>query len=203
MPTLTGLGERAHLVRPEIDLDTHARDVANVFQFEELNRVILVGHSYGGMVITAAAELIADRLAHMVYLDAFVPQDGQSLADLVPPERAQVFNQMREQGGESWRMPPFPLEAFGLFEPEDLKWVGAHLVPHPLGTFTTKVRLTSKVAAAVPKTYIYCNKPAMGFFENMSALARSRKWNHHVVATGHDAMVTAPKEVAQILLGAA
>src|SRR4029450_13175141 len=105
-PTLTGLGERAHLANPDIDLATHIQDVVSVLEFEDLKRVVLVGHSYGGMVITGVAERTAERLNHLVYLDAFVPRDGQSVADLVSPELAASFEEGVRLSGDGWRIPP-------------------------------------------------------------------------------------------------
>src|SRR5713101_7446751 len=108
-PTLTGLGARAHSYTAPIDLDTHIEDVVSVLQYEDLHEVVLVGHSYGGMVITGAAERAAERLAHLCYLDAFVPEDGQALADLVGPElRARMQTALQTQS-DGWRLPPFPV----------------------------------------------------------------------------------------------
>jgi len=198
-PTLTGLGERSHLAGPEIDLHTHIRDVVNVLEYEDLRQVILVGHSYGGMVITGVSELAADRLAHVVYLDAFVPQDGQALADLVAPQfRENARQQAQAAGG---LLPPFPVEQYGVFADADVRWVGPKLVPHPFKAMITPVRLTGTAAAALPRTYIYCNDPAMGFFEAFAERTRTGKgWRYRELATGHDAMVTMPRELTTLLL---
>jgi pimeloyl-ACP methyl ester carboxylesterase len=198
-PTLTGLGERAHLVNPNIDLQTHIQDVVNVLEYEDLRKVILVGHSYGGMVITGVTEKAADRLAHVVYLDAFVPQHGQALVDLVAPQfREGVQQQAQTAGG---LLPPFPVEQYGVFAESDVRWVGPKLVPHPFKTLTTPVQLTSPAAAVLPRTYIYCNNPAMGFFEMFAERTRTEtSWRYRELATGHDAMVTMPRELVSLLL---
>ena len=198
-PTLTGLGERSHLAGPGIDLHTHIRDVVNVLEYEDLRQVILVGHSYAGMVITGVSELAADRLAHVAYLDAFVPQDGQALADLVAPQfREEVQRQAQAAGG---LLPPFPVEQYGVFAAADVRWVGPKLVPHPFKTMSTPVQLTSAAAAALPRTYIYCNNPAMGFFEAFAERTKTGKgWRYGELATGHDAMVTMPRELTALLL---
>lgn len=198
-PTLTGLGERSHLANPEIDLNTHVQDVVNVLEYEDLRNVILVGHSYGGMVITGVAERAADRLAHVVYLDAFVPQDGQALADLVSPQFRDDFQQQAQATGGL--LPPFPVEQYGVFADADVRWVGPKLVLHPFKTLTTPVRLKSSAALALLRTYIYCNNPAMGVFEAFAERTRSGKgWRYRELATGHDAMVTMPRQLTDLLL---
>lgn len=198
-PTLTGLGERVHLASAEVDLDTHVQDVVNLLEFEELRDVILVGHSYGGMVITGVTERAADRLQHVVYLDAFVPRDGQALADLVSPQfRDGVRQQAQATGG---LLPAFPVQEYGVFTAEDVAWVEPKLRPHPFKTLTTPVRLQNPAALALPKTYVYCNHPAMGFFEAFAERTRSeRGWRYREFATGHDAMVTMPRELTELLL---
>jgi len=198
-PTLTGLGERSHLAGPEIDLNTHIQDVVNVLEYEDLRKVILVGHSYGGMVITGVTEWAADRLDQVVYLDAFIPQNSQALVDLVAPQfREGVQQQAQAAGG---LLPPFPVERYGVFADADVRWVGAKLAPHPFKTLTTAVRLTSSAAAALPRTYIYCNNPAMGFFEAFAERTKTGKgWRYRELATGHDAMVTLPRELTGLLL---
>ena len=114
-PTLTGLGDRAHLINQEIGLETHIQDVVNVLEYEDLNRVILVGHSSSGAVVTGVAERAQERLAHVVYLDAFVPDDGQSLMDLIPPDRRQGMEQRVQAEGKGWLLPslaPVPWDQF-------------------------------------------------------------------------------------------
>jgi len=135
-PTLTGLGERVHLAHPAVDLDTHIRDVLGVLEFEDLHEVILVGHSYGTMVITGVADRVPERIAHLVYLDGTMAADGQTALDFFPPEwrasrRAQV-----DAEGEGWRLlPPVDLTVWGIRE-DDAAWVHGKLVPQPFKTFT-------------------------------------------------------------------
>src|SRR5581483_10887922 len=128
-PTLTGLGERSHLANPAIDLNTHIHDIVNVLEYEHLQKVILVGHSYGGMVITGVSNEVPDRLAHLVYLDAFVPQDGQALIDVTTPQRREaILQQARANGG---LLPPFSVAQYGVFAGADVRWVESKLVPQP------------------------------------------------------------------------
>jgi pimeloyl-ACP methyl ester carboxylesterase len=199
-PTLTGLGERAHLARPEVDLQTHIQDVVAVLESEELRQVTLVGHSYGGMVITGVAARAATRIGHLVYLDAFVPEAGRSLLDYVGAERAQAMRDAAQAQGEGWKVPSFPPERFGVSSQRDTEWLNKHLVPQPLKTFEQP--LPAAGGERLKRTFIYCSGRAMGPFEQFAERLRDdRKWAFHELKTGHDAMVTAPGELAKILMG--
>ena len=125
IPTLTGLGERAHLLTPEVDLTTHVQDIVGVLTYEDLQEVILVGHSYGGMVISGVAQQAALRLSHLVYLDAFVPENGRCLLDYAVPERAA---RMRAEGERTGFVTPPPMSLWGLSRPEHLAFVGPRAV---------------------------------------------------------------------------
>jgi pimeloyl-ACP methyl ester carboxylesterase len=200
-PTLTGLGERAHLARPEVDLETHVQDVVAVLESEELRNVVLVGHSYAGMVISGVAAKVPNRITRLVYLDAFVPEVGQSLLSLMPPGRADAVRKSAESDGEGWRIPPFPPERFGVTSQRDTEWLQRHLVPQPLRTFESPLAAAPPPPSKLPRTYIYCSKPAMGAFDQFADRLRDdRKWHFHDVKTGHDAMVTAPGETAKIFM---
>ena len=201
-PTLTGLGERAHLARPEIDLETHVQDVVAVLESEEVRNVVLVGHSYAGMVISGVAARVPNRIARLVYLDAFVPDAGQSLLSFMPQERADGIRKTAAESGEGWRIPPFLPERFGVTSQRDTEWLQRHLVPQPLRTFESP--LAAAPPGKIPRTYIYCSKPAMGAFDQFADRLRDdRKWKFHDVKTGHDAMITAPGETAKILMAEA
>jgi pimeloyl-ACP methyl ester carboxylesterase len=198
-PSLTGLGDRAHLARPEIDLALHVEDVVALLECEELRNVVLVGHSYGGMVITDVAARVPNRLAHLVYLDAFVPNAGQSLLDLAGAETAQRIRDAARAQGDGWRIPPFPPERFGVTSERDREWLLKHLVPQPLRTFEQPAQGGNPGRAK--RTYVYCSKPAMGAFDQFAERLRDdRKWTFHDLKTGHDAMVTAPGDIAKILM---
>lgn len=198
-PTLTGLGERAHLARPEVDLETHIQDVVAVLESEELRQVTLIGHSYGGMVITGVAARAAARIGHLVYLDAFVPEAGRSLLDYVG-ERAAAMRELAATQGEGWKVPSFPPERYGVTSQRDTEWLTKHLRPQPLRTFEQP--LPAAGGERLKRTYIYCSKPAMGAFDQFAERLRDdRKWTFHEMKTGHDAMVTAPGELARILMG--
>ena len=199
-PTLTGLGERAHLARPEVDLELHIQDVVAMLEAEELRGVTLVGHSYGGMVVTGvAARAAAGRIAQLVYLDAFVPEAGKALLDYLGP-RAEAMREAVRAQGEGWKLPPFPPERFGVTSQRDTEWLTKHLVPQPVRTFEQP--LPAAGGDKLKRTYVYCSKPAMGAFDQFAERLRDdRKWTFHDVKTGHDAMVTAPGEIVKILMG--
>jgi pimeloyl-ACP methyl ester carboxylesterase len=211
-PTLTGLGERSHLAGPNVNLSTHILDVENLLTFEDLERVILVGHSYAGMVITGVAERAPDRLAQLVYLDAFVPEDGQALVDIMAPEpqqRAAMEERVRTEG-HGWSLPslrpgpwePFLREHWRITDEADLRWIMARLDPHPYATMTEAVRRANPTAAALPRTYVRCALVPHPHFDRFAATAKraGSGWRYREVASGHDAMVTAPHEVAALLL---
>ncbi|MEZ4617340.1 MAG: alpha/beta fold hydrolase [Caldilineaceae bacterium] len=197
-PTLTGLGERAHLLNPQVGLDTHIDDIAALLEYEDLHNVILVGHSYGGMVITGVAERAASRLAGLVYLDAFVPQDGQSLLDTLPDGGATVRAQAAAVG-ESWKV-PVPVGTFGVTDESDIQWLTARLTPQPLKSFTEPVRLTTQAARTLPRTYILCRQDQTTIFDIHAEQAKQVGWNVHELRTGHDAMISVPQELVELLI---
>jgi pimeloyl-ACP methyl ester carboxylesterase len=198
-PSLTGLGERRHLAGGKLDLDTHIEDLVQLIEMEDLHDVVLVGHSYGGMVITGAADRKPDRIARLVYLDAFVPENGKCLLDYAVPERAA---RMRHEGERTGFVTPPPMSLWGLTREKDLDFVGPREVRHPFATMSQPIRLTNIAEAAmIPKTFVYCSSPATGSFDQFAAKYRSDPaWRFHELATGHDAMILAPEQVVDILL---
>lgn len=201
-PSLTGLGDRAHLVSPSVDLDVHVRDIGNLLRFEDLNDVILVGHSYGGIILTGVADTEMARIKHLVYLDAMVPEVGESDMDLQGPEGAETIYRAAASAGWGWLIPPWTARQLGVVDKQQARWVESHLVPHPLRTFETPYTGSLK-ARSIDSTYIYCSDPASGFFDVSATRARAAGWGFHELRTGHDAMVTAPLDVADILLALA
>ena len=198
-PSLTGLGERKHLASREIDLQTHIQDVVGLLEMEDLQQVILVGHSYGGMVVTGAADRMAGRIAHLVYLDAFVAEDGKCLLDYAVPERAA---RMREEGSRAGFVSPPPMSLWGLTQIEHLAFVGPREVKHPYATMAQPVRLGN--AISLPRTFVYCTSPATGSFDQFAAKYRDDPaWRFHELPTGHDAMLLMPEAVTRILLDTA
>ncbi len=198
-PTLTGLGERSHLLSPDIDLDTHIADVVNVLHYEDLRDVILAGHSYGGMVITGVADRALDRVGQLVYLDAARPMNGESLADIAP-----VMGEARSQGRvvdgvELVIFPEFLLQYMGVTDPDDLAWMEDKLTPHPWKTFGQPLRLEHEEAVmTIPRTIVNCTPSLQAGMQP----ARERLFDADRVwelDTGHDLMITEPEAVAEML----
>lgn len=195
MPTLTGLGDRTHLLSRSVDLETHIQDVVSLFQFESIEHVILVGHSYAGMVITGAAEQIATRLKRLVYLDALVPQDGQSHNDIVPEVREPTLRAIKQYGA-GWLIPPWTAAQLGVTEPTKARWLEERLRPQPWATWEQALHAPKSMAARVPRSFVWCTDFTLGF---IAKKVRAEGWDYHELHTGHDAMVTVPADVAQVL----
>jgi len=200
-PTLTGLGERSHLMRPGIDLDTHITDVVNVLQYHDLRDVILVGHSYGGMVITGVADRAADRVGRIVYLDAANPVNNQSLVDVSGPVIEAVRPYGRVVDGVELVLFPDPeiVKLYGVTDPDDIAWMTERLTPHPWACFEQKLRLTNEDALwKIPQFHIVCTSTlaTRGRALMDKARAEGRLWD---IDTGHDLMITEPKFVADTL----
>lgn len=155
------------------------------------------------MVIAGAADLAADRLAHLVFLDAFVPEDGQSLFDLLRPERRDLYRRGAQEDGEGWRVPPPPPQALGITDEARAAWLTAMLTPQPLRTFEQPVRLTDTSAVVLPRSYVHCTTgplaPSFAPFANRFGAAPG--WSYHELAAGHDAMLTTPGELAGLRQG--
>jgi pimeloyl-ACP methyl ester carboxylesterase len=200
-PTLTGLGERAHLLRAGIDLKTHITDVVNVMKWEELTDVVLCGHSYGGFIISGVAEAMAPAIRSIVFLDAFVPKNGDAIRDLTGPAVQEAIDGALQRGDLA--IPPRSAEAFGV-NPADRAWVDRLCVGQPIGCFTDKIALTGARDRIVKKSYIraaaYANP---GFDRALAAIKSDPSWRTYAVNCGHDVMVDDPARLTEILLEAA
>lgn len=207
-PTLTGLGDRAHLREPVPSLETHVGDILGLVQAEELKDIVLVGHSYGGMVISAVADRLGSRIKHLVYLDAAVPDDGADFASHVPgtlagdiERRRAAFRAMAPDG--IW-LPPVPAEMVGVTNEHDVAWLQRRLTPHPLRTWLDPVRLVNGFEA-IPKTYVLATRPltnAMGYPAQAEIRRGMAGWTVQEIACGHDMMIIEPEQTAARLLEA-
>jgi len=201
-PTLTGLGERSTMLSPRIDLDLHIRDVVAVLHYEDLRDVVLVGHSYGGMVITGVADRAADRIGRIVYLDAANPVNGQSLLDVAGPmiEATRPAGQVVD-GVELVLLPsPEAGRFYGVTDPDDVAWMADRLTGHPWRCFEQPLQLTHEAALwAIPQYHIVCSStlPTRDPELMEKARAAGRLWE---IDTGHDLMITEPDAVADALL---
>jgi pimeloyl-ACP methyl ester carboxylesterase len=195
-PTYTGLGERAHLAGPDVDLNTHIQDILAVLEAEDLRDVYLIGHSYGGMVATGVADRARDRIKHIIYVDAFAPKDGQSAFDLQPPENVAQRRAQAKETGDGWRlatgaMPPDT-------SPEDSAWATPRRKPQPIKTFDTKLKLSAEPSA--PRTYIYAKRarPADEFRQFLER-AKREGWRSFEIDSSHNPHITNPQGLLSIL----
>ena len=196
-PALTGVGERAHLLSRAINLDTHIDDVVNLIRWEELSNVILCGHSYGGCVISGVADRVPDRIEALVYLDAFVLQNGQSLHDTLPEAQRSLQLELARDVGDGWKVPPIPAEVFNV-NAADRAWVDRQCTMQPLATFQQPLTLSAGLAPP-DTTFIlatgFADSPFPPFYEQ----ARTKGWTTMTVACGHDVMLDQPQELTHIL----
>ncbi|HTV29261.1 MAG TPA: alpha/beta fold hydrolase [Xanthobacteraceae bacterium] len=196
--TLAGLGDRAHLAGPSINLNTHVTDVASLLEMDDLNDVILVGHSYGGMVITGAAERSPKRIRRLIYLDALVPTHGQSAFDLNSAQFRERLEKEAKEKGDGYKIAPI-VDILGIEDAKDLEWVRARLRPHPIGTFSEPVDAPA-FASKIPSTFILCKR--FGFGETAER-CRGKGWPVFEIDSGHDAMIIKPRELSELLVTAA
>jgi pimeloyl-ACP methyl ester carboxylesterase len=204
-PTLTGLGERSHLLSPDIDLDLHIQDVVAVLHYEDLHDVILVGHSYGGMVITGVADRAADRVGRIVYLDAANPVNGQSLVDVAGPMILLTRDHSRMVDGVELVLHPAPGAGlfYGVTDPEHLAWMEDRLTSHPWKCFEQKLELANETALwAIPRYQIVCTSTLATRDPELMDEFRNAK-RHWDIDTGHDLMITEPQAVVDALLAIA
>lgn len=192
-PTMTGLGERFHLMNDKINLDTHIKDVVNTILFENLNDIVLVGHSYGGMVISGVADSIPERIKKVVYLDAIVPEDGSSALESLGLDESNASSrfQIKETGIEpTWVKDKAKT-------PRD--------VPHPIGTFTQKISLKNKKRLELPTTYIFTYENAKGGeekddFYRFYQKALKNEWKIQKLEASHNPQIDKLDELVTILL---
>jgi pimeloyl-ACP methyl ester carboxylesterase len=199
-PSLTGLAERSHLLRPGIDLEMHIKDVVQLLVYEDLRDVILVGHSYGGMVITGVADRASDRIGHLVYLDAANPENGQSLVDVAGPMMAMARSMSAMEDGVELVLHPnaMILAAYGVTDPDLVAWTLPKLTPHPWACFEQKLVFQNEAAIwAIPQTHIVCtNTLDSRDVDLLKRRSEGRVWD---IDTGHDLMLTEPQKVADCL----
>ncbi|MFJ3667073.1 alpha/beta fold hydrolase [Streptomyces sp. NPDC090106] len=208
-PSLTGYGDRAHLLGPEVGLETHVGDVVRLFREEDLTDVVLVGHSYAGLVISSVANDVPGRIRNLVYLDAMVPEHGETGVDVQPITRHLI--EQAERSEHAWRIPPLPelpapLGLFGVTDPTDVAWLRAMLSDQPVRCLQEPVRLDNPASDVIPRTHIHCvgatpegitRRPVPAVQPNGSP---AQVWE---LPTGHDCMVTLPEELSELLLKAA
>jgi pimeloyl-ACP methyl ester carboxylesterase len=200
-PTLTGLGERSHLKAGVINCSTHIADVLNVIKWEQLSDVVLCGHSYGGLVVGGVADAAPDRVTSLVYLDAAIPRDGMSVLDLV--EVADLSRAKQSGTDPNQWLPVIPAARWNLVNSEDAALVDDLCTPHPLATFTERLRLTGAYMSIAKKTYVRATA-WHGHLDpkNYDWTRTDNDWTFREIACGHEVMLDAPLELADILIEA-
>ena len=210
-PTLSGLGERAHLAelvdQTQVDLELHIQDVTRLMEYEGLDDVVLVGHAYAGMVITGVAEVWPERLSHLVYINGVIPSDGESMADQLIPVRGPDFAAwVRDhiERGEGYLPPPASPEElgrrWGIPDAADREWMFDRVTPQPAAAMAGPVRIGNPAARDLPRSFIGGEEAG---FEPVADRAREAGWGIYHLDSGHDPMVSHPRELAEILLGIA
>jgi pimeloyl-ACP methyl ester carboxylesterase len=199
-PTLTGVGERSHLLSRQVNLDTHIFDVENLMRWEDLSDVVLCGHSYGGCVIGGVADRVPERIRAVVYLDAFVLESGDNLAQHVPEPQYKQMLEAVQAVGEGWKVPPIPAEVFNV-NAADREWVNRQCTMQPLETFEQRLRLSGGAGRIGNVTFILATgfvegSPFPPFYEK----AKARGWKTIALPCGHDVMLDLPEDLTKILV---
>jgi pimeloyl-ACP methyl ester carboxylesterase len=199
-PTLTGLGERSHLLSRQITLDTHIRDVTNVIETDEIEGIILVGHSYGGMIVTGVADRMHSRIRHVLYLDALIPENGDSGFTILPSGMGNARRKAAREQGDGLTMPVPTPEAFSIPNGPTKDWFMRGLRPHPIGTYESPLHLTKPAGAGLPVTYVAYTNPPVSSIEPSRQRARAKaSWRYLELAVAHNAEVSAPGKVVELL----
>jgi len=196
-PTLTGLGDRVHLATPDVGLETHIRDILALLDMEDLRDIVLLAHSYGGMVATGVADRAAERIARVIYLDAFVPRDGDSLAMLSDPAGGGAAS-MAANAIDGWKIPPRDMPPDT--SEADRAWATPRRKPQPIRAFDSPLRL-ARGEPQMPRHYIYCRRPNPGdvFRQFHERALREPGWTAHTIDASHSPNITAPDRLAALL----
>jgi pimeloyl-ACP methyl ester carboxylesterase len=197
-PTLTGVGDRAHLLDAGTNLSTHIADIVNLIRWEGLGGIVLCGHSYGGFVISGVAEKAADKIASIVFLDAFLPKDGERMVDVTSPHSRALMEPLIARGERV--MAPIPAAVFRVNE-KNRAWVDGLCTPHPLASMVEPARLTGARDVIATKSYIRAAGYPSPSFDAAHERARADStWRSYTLPCGHDVMVDMPERLAEILL---
>jgi pimeloyl-ACP methyl ester carboxylesterase len=199
-PTLTGLGERSHLISADITLDTMVDDIVNVMKYEDLNDITLVGHSFAGTVITGVADREAARIKQLIYLDASILEDGECIFDNMQTDIVKARKKLAKDTSDGLSLPVPRGEDLGIFDDDQWQSVKDFLTPHPLSTYTSTLNLTHPPGNNLPCHYIVCTRPYYTPLTWARERAEQYAWPIIEIETGHDAMITAPEELSDMLM---
>lgn len=199
-PTQTGLGERSHLLSKEISLEVFIQDLCNLIEWENLNNVVLVGHSFGGLAVSGAADRLAQRISNIVYLDAFLLENNQTVMSTLPEAVVQQLQQSAVDNDGGVSIPVPPAKAFGITDEDQAELIKKYCTGHPISTYETPMSLKNPIANGLPTTYVSVNPPYRATADALEYARKQADWRHIVIEAGHDLPLTAPDQVVQILL---
>lgn len=198
-PTFTGCGERAHLLNQKVGLSTFIQDVLSVIENEELNEINLVGHSFAGSVISALADRIPEKIRRLIYLDALIVPSGESALSILPLEVQQERSRTIDEEGLRMAIPS--AEKMGVFEKNQIAWLNRRLTPHPINAYKEQLNLQHAIGNGIPKTYIAVTNPSYAPLEKTREWVKQQgDWEFEELEAGHDAMITSPKELTELLI---
>ena len=197
-PTLTGVGERVHLNAPTVDLQTHVADVVNLLKWEELTDVVLCGHSYGGCVVKSVVAQVPERIRRLVYLDAFVPDAGRSLHDMLPPDQRGLQLELTQSVGEGWKVPPIPAEVFNV-NAADRAWVDRQCTMQSIATFQQGVGEGELRGDPRHTSYLLATGWGPSPFAQFHDRAKAKGWTSATIDCGHDVMLDRPAEFVRFM----
>lgn len=201
-PSLTGLGDRCHLLSPAVDLSTHIADIVNLLCWNDLDDIVLCGHSYGGLVVTAVADQLPERIRGLVYLDALIPEDGLCMFDLIPPEIADGFRN-QAIAGDGYSVPPMTAEQFNV-NAADADWMNRKCTNHPLASFVEPVALSGRHRTVPQRLYLLAaDFDHPGTKRAYASVTGEAGWSTEILPGGHDLMIDNPEAVTDRLLGLA
>ena len=200
-PTLSGMGENRDKLNSTIDLNTHIEDIVNLIVKENLHHVVLVGHSYAGLVISGVADKIPERLEKLIYLDALLAENGESAFSVNPKESQDLFKKTALDYDKGLSIPAPSSTWFGVTDSTAVKWTNDHLTSQPFKTFSQPLNLKNSYGNKLPMTYIACISPQLPVLVQFSEkIKKNKNWKYYELQTGHDAMITMPTELARLLL---
>ncbi|MDB6061940.1 MAG: putative esterase [Verrucomicrobiaceae bacterium] len=203
-PTLPGHGDRVNMLSTYPDLNALIADVIDVIEREKLTDVIIVGHSLGGAVVTGVVDLVPEKIRHLIYLDAVILQPGRAVLDAAPSEVVGFYRSLLPEYGGNGAVPVPPMDFFGVKDETQIKFLLRNLTPQPVRTLFSKQDLTHTIGAGRPVTCINCTAPYFRQADSSRTFAKTQpSWNHVDLATGHDAMISAPQKLADLLLSIA
>jgi pimeloyl-ACP methyl ester carboxylesterase len=198
-PTQTGLADRKHLLSKDITVETFTLDVTNLIEAEELSDVVLVGHSFGGVAISGTADIIPQRIKHLIYLDALVIEGGKTPFEGMEADVTERRRLAEETSG-GLSLPAPPPSVFGVTEAKDADWLKRQMTPHPFNTCISPLNIKGPVGNNLPRTYIACTNPSFAVLEPTRRWVKAQQgWQWREIPCGHDAMVTAPDELTSLL----